>query len=298
VADNRVFIQTPNTLFAFSTAGTKLWQANLGSGSTTDAVVANGIVYVTHESLVHAFDAAGAGPNCSNGVCTAKWVGPAGGAVGPPAVVNGLVYVGGLRGSNKVWVYDTARCSSGLCEPAWTTSAGGAGVTVTGGRLYSGDALWLWAFDANWNSSCNPTTRVCPPLWRYPLFNGIATLPAIANGIVYTGTQGTGFTDGRLVGAFAADGSGCTGVPKTCSALWKSSLTAAGDRSAPAVANGVVFVGSKNGRVYAFDADGCAAATCEPVWSKLTNGEVESSPAVSNGRLVVGSLGNSVYFFK
>jgi hypothetical protein len=316
VADGRVFVQTGSTLFAFDAAGSStrcmttagvktclpLWQHNFASSSgvTSDAIVENGVVYLTHQTLLYAFDAAG----CPSRVCTPKWT--ASGVntasdLAPPAFANGRLYVGGVRGSNKVSVFDVAACSAGSCTPVWTTSAGGGGVMVAGGRLYSGGALWLYAFDANGNDNCpvSPSGKVCSPLWRYPLYNGLDTQPAIANGIVYTGTPGSGITVPILLGAFRADGSGCTGVPRTCGALWKSSVPGAGgEQSAPAVANGLVFVGSKNNSVYAFAAGGCSASVCAPLWSRATNGQVESSPAVSNGRLVVGTLGNSLYVFK
>jgi outer membrane protein assembly factor BamB len=55
--------------------------------------------------------------------------------------------------------------------------------------------------------------------------------------------------------------------------------------SSPAVANGVVYVGSDDGTLYAFDAAGgtnCGGAPkiCFPLWSATTGGPVFSSPAV------------------
>jgi hypothetical protein len=322
VADGRVFVQTAATLFAFNAAGcsaavcTPLWRHNFASSSgyTSDAIVAEGTVYVTHQTGLYAFDAAGPSARCTtaSGVktCTPKWT--ASGVntaqnLAPPAFANGRVYAGGVRGSNKVSVFNVATCSAnGGCTPEWTTSAGGGGVTVAGGSLYSGGAGYLYAFDANGITNCpvSPSGKVCGPRWRYELYTGIDTLPAIANGIVYSGAHGSGVTVPLLLGAFPADGSGCPiptmGPPtRTCSALWTSSVPGAGgEKSAPAVANGIVFVGSKNKNVYAFNANGCSAPTCDPVWSRATNGEIESSPAVSNGRLVVGTLGNSLYVFK
>ncbi len=48
--------------------------------------------------------------------------------------------------------------------------------------------------------------------------------------------------------------------------------------SSPAVSNGVVYVGSDDGNVYALN-----ATTGMKVWNYTTGGEVYSSPAVSNG---------------
>ena len=54
--------------------------------------------------------------------------------------------------------------------------------------------------------------------------------------------------------------------------------------SSAAVANGVVYVGSYDGNVYALN-----AATGVKLWSFLTGGKVFSSPAVANGAVYVGS---------
>ena len=37
--------------------------------------------------------------------------------------------------------------------------------------------------------------------------------------------------------------------------------------NSPTVANGVVYAGDSDGKLYAFDAAGCGAATCEPIWT-------------------------------
>jgi outer membrane protein assembly factor BamB len=60
--------------------------------------------------------------------------------------------------------------------------------------------------------------------------------------------------------------------------------------SSPAVANGVVYVGSYNGKVYALN-----ASTGASVWTAATGGAVWSSPAVANDVVYVGSLDGKVY---
>jgi outer membrane protein assembly factor BamB len=60
--------------------------------------------------------------------------------------------------------------------------------------------------------------------------------------------------------------------------------------SSPAVANGYVFVGSKDYYIYCLNAsDG------RLVWKSPTGGEVNSSPAVDNGRVYVGSKDGWLY---
>lgn len=58
----------------------------------------------------------------------------------------------------------------------------------------------------------------------------------------------------------------------------------------PAVTDGVAYVGSYDGNVYALDtADGSEN------WRLETGGKVQSSPAVANGTVYVGSDDNHVY---
>ena len=60
--------------------------------------------------------------------------------------------------------------------------------------------------------------------------------------------------------------------------------------SSPAVANGVVYIGSSDNNVYALN-----ASTGVLLWSHTTGGAVESSPAVANGVVYVGSYDGNVY---
>jgi hypothetical protein len=66
--------------------------------------------------------------------------------------------------------------------------------------------------------------------------------------------------------------------------------------SSPAVAGGVVYVGSV-GKLYAY-AVGCASSgnTCTPLWTGDTGGWVYSSPAVADGVVYVGSNGTNKLF--
>jgi outer membrane protein assembly factor BamB len=52
------------------------------------------------------------------------------------------------------------------------------------------------------------------------------------------------------------------------------------------VANGVVYVTSDDGKLYAFDADGCGAASCQPL-STVTTAGSPGSPAVAGGKVYV-----------
>ncbi len=71
--------------------------------------------------------------------------------------------------------------------------------------------------------------------------------------------------------------------------LW-SFPTGSSVGSSPAVANGVVYVGSGDHNVYALN-----ATTGAELWSYTTGGPVSSSPAVANGVVYVGSYDHNVY---
>jgi len=58
------------------------------------------------------------------------------------------------------------------------------------------------------------------------------------------------------------------------------------------VANGVVYVGSFDHKLYAFD-----AVTGEQKWVALTGNIIYSSPAVANGLVYVGSVDKKFYAF-
>ena len=60
--------------------------------------------------------------------------------------------------------------------------------------------------------------------------------------------------------------------------------------SSPAVAHGVVYVGSQDDNIYALN-----AKTGILLWKHTTGGGVGSSPAVANGVVYVGSQDNKVY---
>ena len=67
---------------------------------------------------------------------------------------------------------------------------------------------------------------------------------------------------------------------------------ATGDQveSSPAVANGIVYVGSEDKNLYAID-----AVTGKEKWRFATGDWVDSSPAVANGIVYVGSNDKNLY---
>jgi outer membrane protein assembly factor BamB len=82
-------------------------------------------------------------------------------------------------------------------------------------------------------------------------------------------------------------------APSTNETLWNyttNSFWLGGVDSSPAVADGMVFIGSNDGKVYALNASTGALA-----WTYTTNDAVFSSPAVADGMVFVGSDDGKVY---
>jgi eukaryotic-like serine/threonine-protein kinase len=113
--------------------------------------------------------------------------------------------------------------------------------------------------------------------WAAPTGDIIFSSPAVANGVVYVGSE-----DDKL---YAFDV--VTGEQK-----WVSVPTGNVIDSSPAVVNGVVYVGSYDHKLYAFD-----TATGGRKWVASTGNIVDSSPAVVNGVVYVGSLDRHLYAF-
>jgi parallel beta-helix repeat protein len=65
--------------------------------------------------------------------------------------------------------------------------------------------------------------------------------------------------------------------------------------SSPAVADGKVYVGSDDGKVYCLDAIGNGDGTTSVMWNYTTGDSVFSSPAVADGKVYVGSTDGNVY---
>jgi eukaryotic-like serine/threonine-protein kinase len=70
--------------------------------------------------------------------------------------------------------------------------------------------------------------------------------------------------------------------------------------SSPAVANGVVYIGSGDALLYAFNANGCGHSTCSFLWRGEAVGAqaaLISAPAVANGVVYVGENNGMVEVF-
>src|SRR5438132_13195183 len=70
----------------------------------------------------------------------------------------------------------------------------------------------------------------------------------------------------------------------TLRVAWQAQLGRLVDFSSPAVVDGVVYIGSSDGRLWAYPATGCGQALCTtPLWSSTSLAQIIDSPTVVNG---------------
>jgi outer membrane protein assembly factor BamB len=80
-----------------------------------------------------------------------------------------------------------------------------------------------------------------------------------------------------------------TNVP-TLRLAWKAQLGRLVDFSSPAVVGGTVYIGSSDGVLWAYPANGCGQSLCTtPRWKSTSLAQIIDSPTVSNGVVYVGS---------
>ena len=140
---------------------------------------------------------------------------------------------------------------------------------VVGGIVYMVATGFVYAVDA----------RTGVRLWKAPVSGFAPSSPTVSGGVV--------FVAGDRLQVFAAGGCGA----RTCAALWTSDLfpPLPGPQplprvsGSPAVSGGVVYVDAI--KLFAYDASGCGAPTCAPLWTSPSNSPARAlgTPAVANG---------------
>lgn len=252
--------------------------------------VVSGVVYIAStDGNLYAFNANG----CGQSSCNPMWVGAMDSnysSFSSPAVGNGTVFVGSEN--HKLYAFPAKGCGQGTCAPLWTATTGGAlfsGPLVANNMVYVGsEDHRLYAFPA---SGCGRST--CFPAWTGATGGAIDSAPTLGNGVIFVGSQ-----DGKL---YAFGTNGC-GTP-FCQPLWTAQVGHTIFGSTAAVTNGVVYIASfsepnsSNSKLYAFNANGCGAPTCQPLWTAAAGEFVVSSPSVANGRVYVGSGDDFLYAF-
>ncbi len=221
VADRTVYVTAlDGRLYAFdAVSGVLRWSTpNISLGPFSSPAAAKGIVYVgSGDGNVYAFDAA---------TGTEQWTAPTGGTVdSSPAVVNGVVYTGSEDGN----VYALSARTGAL---RWSTPTGGA---IVGSAAVANGTVYIGSFDGNLYALDSKTGSV-RWTWQSSDSGWIESAIAVANGVVYPVTN--------AMTLHAVDTTSGTG-------LW-SWRFGSQSSSSPAVANGIIYIGSWDGNLHAF----------------------------------------------
>ncbi len=282
--------------------GTLKWKYATGGGVASSPTISNGVVYVgSGDGLVYAI-------NASEG--SLKWTytpPPFNTAVHPvnsnPTVQQGLVYV------NVYGFLVAIDAMSGVQQ--WKQYMGpysdGGSPTVINGVVYNANSSGSYAIQASDAGSGSL-------LWQYN--GGIGRLnPALANGIVY-GTNETDILDAldaqtgnQLFRYFDSSGSSPGNSPTVANGIayigtYHGGVYAidartgalkwkqgAGGTSCPIVWNGMVYFSDASGHIYALDA--LNGNTVWSVWPSPPNGGT-TSPTVAHGILYYGSVNGQI----
>jgi outer membrane protein assembly factor BamB len=249
IAGGMVFAPCGKALCALDAGtGASVWSQPTGAVSPSTPASSNQIVYAACGVSLCAFNAGSGAP---------VWSFSTGAAItSSPAVLNGIVYVT----SDQLYALDAATGALRWSHAALGTSS----PAVANGLVYAFCPGALCALDAStgtlvWSAPYQPA--LAGPLG--------ATSPALANGVVYV----TATNPSALV---ALDAS--TGAVK-----WSFPLTVA-FTSSPAVANGFVYAGDRNGNV-----DAIKSLTGTLAWAAPLGGRVFSTPALADGVLYAGN---------
>ena len=189
-----------------------------------------------------------------------------------PAANNGRLYIG----SNDGYFY---------CVDPRT------GVAIfsfqTGGRVVSSPAIadgvvYFGSDDYN-VYALNATTGI--PLWNFTTGDMLETCPAVANGIVYICSN-----DHLIYALNATNGTPIWSVHEYSQYWPPTASNSSYVYSSPAFSNGILYVGSFDGLVYALN-----ATTGATIWSYDIGNFIYASPAIAYGVLYIGSFDGNIY---
>ena len=271
--------------------------------------------------------------NCSTPpapqTCNPLWTEMPGGTnhglTSSPAVdtSGGVVYVGSKDGI----LYAYSASSGSLL---WQSPPLGGSInsspTLANGYVYVSIVYgWTFVFDETngtdgTNTGCAPAHAglVCDPEWGDRTPGDVYSSPAVANGMMYTASALPRDPGGGTFYAFGATlNSWCSGTPyawgssgdlETCTPEWTAKWDGGG--SSPAVANGIVYIGSSKDGLLAFSANRSADCrgtpyineVCTPLWigdigRERSGGGPGSTPAVANGIVYIGARSGILYAF-
>jgi len=266
IANGIVYVGADDgTLYAFDTIkGSVLWTYPSGSRILSSPTVTNGVVYFGNDN--GNLDAL----NAITGQLLWTITIPRDGIDGSPIVANGVVYIGSVFGN--IYAFSAAKG-----KLLWTTRMSHY---ISSVPVVSNGVVYI-SFKLNGTlAALNAKTGTL--LWTGTVaYGGTDGSPSVANGMVYTAAFSTVSPYDVTLYAFNALGCGNS----TCSSLWTAPVGSPGGNgvSSPAVSNGIVYFGSREGTLYAFN-----DRTGSPLWTwtaPISSSFQYSSPAIANGVL-------------
>ncbi|MFJ8112995.1 PQQ-binding-like beta-propeller repeat protein [Streptomyces sp. NPDC096132] len=265
------------TLYAVDVAsGRQRWSYTTGAALGSAPCVLGGVAYLgSDDGRLYALDARSG---------EERWAFRTGGIVHSPVVTGGVAYIGSADG--HLYAVDV---SDGSRLWRFRTGHDTHSPTIAGETVYVGCSdTRLYAVDAATGKE----------RWRFTTAGAVSWFPVVTGGLVYFGS-----TDQNLYAVRAAGGREvwrAKGVSAKAGPLvargtvycgsgrelraWDArtgkkrwSLATDGDVCAPAVADGVVYAGSSDQRLYAVD-----AASGEPRWTFTAGAEVNPPTATAD----------------
>ena len=211
-----------------------------------------------------------------------------------PVIANGILYIGSTDG--KLYALDAKQWGI-----RWVFDAGDAirySATVVGNRVY---------FSARNNKVYALDAKTGEKLWEFKSKSWMDAPPIVSDNKVYVGAfpskiyllnARTGTLEAMRERTVHIQGIeyGCAkGVfrpifPEHNADLWRGQTN--GSESYPVTANGVVYIGARNGKLHAFD-----AVSKSETWTYQLGSFVDAAPAISDGILYAASGDGSVYAF-
>ncbi len=247
-------LNTNGILALNATTGTKIRIYQINCTTFTPPAVVNGLIYTaSSDNNTYAF-------NASTGIQLWNFT-TSGQFESSPSVAQGIVYVGSddsnMTALNPSYIY-ALNASTGVELWSYLTSGPVDScpavydsivyVASTGGNLYALNAL------------------TGSQVWVYSAHGLIFGSPVVAGGLVFDGVMGV--SNGNF---FALSSS-------TGALVWTATI--GGMRASPAVATGIVYVGSDNGDLYAFG-DNPGLINSQPTLISVTS-EYGTSPVTLN----------------
>ena len=269
IVDGIVYMGSNNSCFIAlnSTTGSQIWQVNVGANVESSAAVVDGVVYVG--ILWNGYSGYVDALNASTGQVIWQFATNSG-IESSPAVINGILYIGSFAG------YVNALDSSNG-ELIWSYLTGGStfsSPSIVSGTLYIGSCDGnVYALNAN-NGAL---------IWKSHVGNQVYSSPAVVNDIIYVCSD-----EGYVSALRASDGQ----------MIWQAYIGSGTDHEddSPAVANGIVYIGARNG-FYAFNATNGQQIWffASPYTPRQFTGFFYSSPSVAGNVVYCGSVDSYLF---